>query len=411
MVERASGSMRRPAADFVVLEPRRIVVNGHYLSYIVEIARESARRGGTTRLVTHRGIEPAALERLSAAGVPVELHYRSLPEWFRRGRRHWVANSVQSALSVGAALCRAGRESIVLSLSADWTYLLGLDAAARCLRPRHPFIVHFVTASELEQRFASRKRWRRRLGATRRALQRMHQRGAVRLCAQGEPIASEISRLVGVPVATTPMMIPWEDAERSPPGNPPRVAFVGEIRAEKGFEQFLEALPLVRGKHQVDALVSRLAQDMSCEEFAQKIQPLRSHPCVTLRTELVSPREYLSQVARADVVVLAYVPQAYRLRSSNIFTEAIGLETVPVIPRATWMGELVEKLGVGVAYAPYDAAGLARAIDTALQRLPQLQARLRELAPRWRAQNHVAHLVDSLEELAGFPRTLHTGSP
>ena len=44
----------------------------------------------------------------------------------------------------------------------------------------------------------------------------MHQRGAVRLCAQGEPVASEISRLVGVPVATVPMMIPWEDAERSP---------------------------------------------------------------------------------------------------------------------------------------------------------------------------------------------------
>ena len=186
---------------------------------------------------------------------------------------------------------------------------------------------------------------------------------------------------------------------------------MGEIRAEKGFDQFLEALPLVREKHQIDALVTRLAQDMSCEEFAQKIQPLRLHPRVTLRTELASPREYLSHVARADVVVLPYDPEAYHLRSSNIFTEAIGLESVPVIPRATWMGELVEKLGVGVAYAPYDAAGLARAIDTALQQLPQLQARLRELAPRWRAQNHVTRLVDSLEELAGFPRGFHAGSP
>jgi len=399
--------MRRSAADFVILEPRRIVVNGHYVSYIVEIAREATRRGGTTRLITHRDIEPAALESLAAAGVPVELRYRLPPKRFLRGRRRWVANSVQNALIVGAASYRAGRESIVLSLSAEWTYLLGLDLAARCLRPRHPFIVHFFDASGLEQQFASRKRWRRRLRATRSALQRMHQRGAVRLCAQGEPIASEISRLVGAPVATMPMMIPWEDAEHNPPGNPPRVAFVGEIRAEKGFEQFLEALPLVRGKYQIDALVTRLAQDMSCEEFAQKIQPLRSHPRVTLRTEPVSPREYLSQVARADVVVLAYSPKAYRLRSSNIFTEAIGLETVPVIPRATWMGELVEKLGVGVAYAPYDAAGLARAIDTALQQLPQLQARLRELAPRWRAENRVASLVDSLEELAGFPRSLH----
>ena len=403
--------MRGPAADFVILEPRRIVANGHYVSYIVEIARETARRGGGTRLVTHRGIEPAALERLAAAGVPVELRYRSPPEPFRLGRRRWLANSLQSTLVVGAALYRAGRESIVLSLSADWTYLLGLDSAARFVRPRYPFIVQFFSASRLEQRFASSKRWRHRLHAARRALQRMHQRGAVRLCAQGEPVASEISRLVGVPVATMPLMIPWKDAERSPPGNPPRVAFVGEIRAEKGFEQFLEALPLVRERHQVDALVTRLAEDMSCEEFAQKIQPLRSHPRVTLRTELVSPREYLSQVARADVVVLAYVPEAYRLRSSNIFTEAIGLETVPVIPRATWMGELVEKLGVGVAYAPYNAAGLARAIDTALQQLPQLQARLRELAPRWRAANHVASLVDSLEELAGFPRSFHAGSP
>jgi len=403
--------MRRPAADFVILEPSRICVNGHYLSYIVEIARESARRGGTTRLVTHRGIEPAALEKLDAAGVPVELRYRSPPRRFSRGQRRWVANSAQSALSAGAALYGAGRESIVLSLTSSWSYLLGLDLAARCLRPRHPFIVQFVAASGLEQRFASRQRWRRRLDATRKALQRMHQRGAVRLCAQGEPVASEISRLVGVPVATTPMMIPWEDAERSPPGNPPRVSFAGEIRLEKGFEQFLEALPLVRGKHQVDALVTRLAQDMSCQEFAQKIQPLRSHPRVTLRTEFATPREYLSHVARADVMVLAYDPQAYHLRSSNIFTEAIGFESVPVIPRATWMGELVEKLGVGVAYAPYDAAGLARAIDTALQQLPQLQARLRELAPRWREQNHVTRLVDSLEELAGFPGGFRAGSP
>ena len=64
--------MRRLAADFVILEPNRIVVNGHYLSYIVEIAREAARRGGTTRLVTHRGIEPAALEEL--AGFPRGFH-------------------------------------------------------------------------------------------------------------------------------------------------------------------------------------------------------------------------------------------------------------------------------------------------------------------------------------------------
>lgn len=76
-----------------------------------------------------------------------------------------------------------------------------------------------------------------------------------------------------------------------------------------------------------------------------------------------------------------------------------------------WMGELIEKLGVGVAYAPYDAVGLARAIDTALQQLPQLQARLREVAPRWRAENQVASLVDSFEELAGFPRSFHAGSP
>jgi glycosyltransferase involved in cell wall biosynthesis len=403
--------MRRPAADFLILEPRHIVVNGHYLSYIVEIARENARRGGTTRLVTRRSIEPAALERLAAAGVPVELRYRSLPEWLQHGQRRWVADSVQSALNVGAALYRAGRESIVCSLSGDWRYLQGLDAAARCLRPRHPFIVHFVSASRLEQRFTSRKRWRKRLQATCRTLRRMHQRGSVRLCAQGEPVAAEISRLVGLPVATMPMMIPWQDAERSPPGNPPRVGFVGEIRTEKGFDQFLEALPLVQGKLQVDALVTRLAEGMSCGEFERKIQPLRSHPCVTLRTELANPREYLSQVARLDVLALAYSPEAYRLRSSNIFTEAIGLETVPVIPRATWMGELVEKLGVGVAYEPYDAAGLARAIDTALRQLPQLRARLRELAPRWRAEHHVANLVDRFEELAGFPRSSRTSSP
>ena len=291
--------MRRPAADFVILEPRRIVLNGHYVSYIVGIARENARRGGTTRLVTHRGIEPAALESLAEARIPVELRYRSPPEALSHGRRLWVADSVQSAINVGAAVYRAGRESVVFSLSADWTYLLGLDAAARCLRPRYPFIVHFVTASHLEEHLAIRKRWQRRLHAARRALQRMHQRGAVRLCAQGEPVASEISRLVGVPVTTMPMMIPWEDAESSPPGNPPRVSFVGEIRTEKGFEQFLEALPLVQGKHQVDALVTPLEGRMSYEEFEQKIQPLRSHPCATLRTEFVSPREYLSQVARA----------------------------------------------------------------------------------------------------------------
>jgi glycosyltransferase involved in cell wall biosynthesis len=402
--------MSERAADFVLLEPRRIVANGHYLSYIVEIARETARRGGSTRLVTHREIEPAALEALNAAGVPVELRYRSAPRRLHRGRRRWVVDSVQSALSIGAALPRAGRQSIVFSLSADWTYLRGLAAAARCLRPRYPFIVQFFDASRLEHDFASQKSWRQRLRATRSALQRMHRRGALRLCAQGEPVASEVSRLLGVPVAPLPMMIPWQDAERSPPGDPPRVAFVGEIRVEKGFAQFLEALPLVRGKHQVDALVTRLADNMSREEFEQKIQPLRSHPCVTLRTGLVSPREYLSQVARADVMVLAYDPHAYRLRSSNIFTEAIGLEAVPVIPRATWMGELVEKLGVGVAYAPYDAAGLARAIDTALQQLPRLRARLCELAPRWRAENDVANLVDTLEQLAGFPRSSHAGS-
>jgi glycosyltransferase involved in cell wall biosynthesis len=397
--------MRRVAAELVILEPHRIAVTGHYLSYILEIARENARRGGSTRLVTRRDIEPAALEKLAAAGVPVELRYRSSTGRFHRRRRRWVADSVRSAVSVGTALYGSGRESIVFSLSANWTQLLGLDLAARCLRPRHPFIVQFFGASGLERRFASARPSGDRLRATRSALQRMHRRGAIRLCAQGEPIAAEISRLVGVPVATIPMMIPWELAEHAPPGSPPRLAFMGEIREEKGFRQFVEALPLVRGKHQVDALVTRLVKDMSQEEFERRIQPLRSHPCATLCTEPVSLPEYLSRVARADVLALAYRPEAYHLRSSNIFTEAIGLETVPVLPRATWMGELVEKLGVGVTYAPYDAAGLARAIDTALEQLPRLRARLGELAPRWRAEHHVGNLVDSIEELAGLSRT------
>jgi glycosyltransferase involved in cell wall biosynthesis len=390
-------------ADFLILEPRRINLNGHYLSYIVEIGREAARRGGSLGLITHRGVERAALEKLAATQVAVELRYRRLPMFLHQDRRRWISDNVQSALVVGGALRKAGPETIVFALSADWTYLLGLEAATRCFPPRHPLIVQFFDAGRLEKGFASPSRRGRLRRATRGALQRMERRGVLRLCAQGKPVAAELSRLLDLPVAAAPMMVPWRDAERVPPGDPPRVAFVGEIREEKGFAQFVEALFLVKGRHQLDALVTRVARHMSSAAFEEKLRPLRSHPRATLRTQSVSPREYLSLVARADVVALPYAPKVYGLKSSNIFTEALGLETVPVIPRATWMGELVERLDVGVAYAPYDAGGLARGIDTALQRLPQLQARLRVLAPEWRALNDVGRLVDFLEELAGFP--------
>jgi len=76
----------------------------------------------------------------------------------------------------------------------------------------------------------------------------------------------------------------------------------------------------------------------------ENLAALRTNNSIHFLPSQLSSNEYATALARAAYLILPYVPDYYRFRSSGIFAEALSVNTRPIIPTGTWMSQEISNL-------------------------------------------------------------------
>jgi glycosyltransferase involved in cell wall biosynthesis len=99
----------------------------------------------------------------------------------------------------------------------------------------------------------------------------------------------------------------------------------------------------------------------------------------------MSQDDYQTAMKRANLVLLPYLPAGYVLQTSGIFSEAMAMGKVSIIPDGTWMADMARIHGGGaVMFQEFEASAIAGAVCMALQRLPELAREMGNISSRWR---------------------------
>lgn len=377
-----------------LLEPD-YVATGHYRIYAAALAALCRRDGIALRIAVPFDTPSELVDEARAFGaelLPVfgahlvrRLHVRALS---------WTANGVEVA-AVATRLMRGAAPSERFgTFSGRVEVAAGARAAAELTR--RPFVLHTYgwiapggsgPAARLNAAFFSAT-----LAAVRRGSRHFT------IIAQTRPLAEHLRHTLGIPVAAIGMSFDWDTypaAPLNPP--PPVVGFLGDVRAEKGFERFVEAVTTIDPGVDViaQAHAPRIGMSASAKAALERLKA-RDSAHTTVFEQPLTNAEYLDLLGRIGILVMPYAVSEYVNRTSNLVAEALGMGIVPVVPEGTWLAEVVRERGVGVIYDATRPGALRDAVDDALRRYPELAARSAAAIGPWRAQNRVQDLLDGL---------------
>jgi len=118
---------------------------------------------------------------------------------------------------------------------------------------------------------------------------------------------------------------------------------------------------------------------------------------VTLVDNPVDAATYRKFLHDADIVLLPYAREFYAWASSGIFTEALSIGKVVVVPQGTWLAHQIERFHAGgTMFSAFNASSVADAVLRAVQSLPQLTQLASTAAPRWTSHHSPSRFVDKM---------------
>jgi glycosyltransferase involved in cell wall biosynthesis len=216
-----------------------------------------------------------------------------------------------------------------------------------------------------------------------------------------EPLAGELTGLIGTPVTVAPMPIPCVDPKRylaagRHPG-PPRVAILGGLRAEKGSYLVPSVVRACRSQVLVEFLV-HLTNNTLTEAALEKLACVADEPDVTVVDHPMTRPEYYGAIASADLGLFPYEVIPYRKRSSGVFAEMVSFGKPVVATRGTWLAQQIEEgRAAGRIFGSLEPTSIARAIASCVDDLEQLTWSARRLSPEWRRTTSLPAFIDLME--------------
>jgi SAM-dependent methyltransferase/glycosyltransferase involved in cell wall biosynthesis len=235
-----------------------------------------------------------------------------------------------------------------------------------------------------------------------RRLEKVAKRSAVILCSDSHRLARAMSSLTALPIEVFPIPHTGHMTSQQPrTRTADTVNFVslGNARGEKGLAEIFNAIR----KSATFAWGNRARFILQCndpsEDIVDAIKEFRRDPDprVELIDQALSTEEYYGLLQDADVVLVPYHRSIYRARTSGVFLEAVTAAKVVVCTRDTWMSDLLDMHGGGIAVRDRSASGICAAIGTIIGDLPQFQQRASAAASHWMkihsAENFLTHLL------------------
>ncbi|HBJ34692.1 MAG TPA: hypothetical protein DDZ51_08005 [Planctomycetaceae bacterium] len=364
--------------------------NGHWPRYIADLATGFRREGDTVDILGHRDanekvlsvvldvtpwlsrdcrVDPRSIGFLGGIRHNWS-HYRDLSRWLRSNSEYdWI-----------------------LSLSSRPKHLLAyVILAQRFRRHRTKFLLLFVLspgkrnaegeiAWSLSNVFAKSCFKLLRLAAS---------RGQVVIAAETDRMRAEIQDFCGLPTTLFPHPVDLPIAkdqqsatltrDHRQANKTIRIVAPGLARHEKGSDLLQAAIKIWLARHKPEEPTVKFILQwpepfpLPNGEICAPDPQLTADGHVEFCTELLTGDSYVDFLRQADLIVLPYRAAAYQARVSRVAIEAAMLGKPIIYTEQTWIREVADRVGTGVAFTPESPEAISEAISKALDRIDELK--------------------------------------
>lgn len=102
------------------------------------------------------------------------------------------------------------------------------------------------------------------------------------------------------------------------------------------------------------------------------------------------------EIARCDLVLTPYLPEAYKYRCSGIVMSALASGIPVVAADSSAPGRLVEKTGAGTLFTHYSLESVYAAVQTAVKNYPAIAEAARKTSHDWKQQHGIVRFIDAM---------------
>lgn len=187
------------------------------------------------------------------------------------------------------------------------------------------------------------------------------------------------------------------------PGKPLRVVFPGGARKEKGFLLAASACELLVDSPDLKLSLRARIDHVSGKELEDSLQHLVAVAGgnVEILDDDLSDEEFIDMIRTADIVVIPYLSEAFRRRTSGILVDAFLLGKPVVVLKNTWLSDIVEAGHIGICANP-DPVSLAEAVRGVAQHYGDFLPGLSKVRSDYLRMHSWKALVKNVIERAGL---------
>jgi glycosyltransferase involved in cell wall biosynthesis len=225
----------------------------------------------------------------------------------------------------------------------------------------------------------------------------------VRFATDSDMLKEKYQVILRQPVSHLPLVISRRASEcYKPPGRPPHFACLGNARQEKGFAEVLSAVDILNANGRAPDVRFTLQSSYPDATSAAALANFRSARAksVSLITRPLDDESYLQLLKETDALLLPYHLEKYHDRTSGVFCEAMTSGKPVITTQGSFLGQEVQREGIGWLVRDRDPDSLAQGIRRAIRELEPVAVRCAELMPRYKPMFHPDTFVSQLLELA-----------
>lgn len=370
--------------------------SGHHYMEARSFREEAARHKIKTCILARHDINPPVRDELQAVPLFTKTPYKNL-------YKRWDYKTLLSFWSYGWRMSRelsslpadtVCPQDIVVSplTKAQDLYSMALWLAKLSPR-RRPFVAinfmvddisgHAVTDDRQGFHLTPAKCYRFAFNR----LQRLLPRERLLLSAGGARFAHTVSGIIDHPVQLFPLPVqhdlPGTDTMDQADLSSPLIVYLGHMRVEKGADLVGAVIARVLKQHETCRFLLQANPDEWAKEWRVAIGGTSRR--IQMHRGEMSQGEYQEAMKNGHIVLLPYRPECYMLQTSGIFSEAMAMGRVCIIPENTWMADMARSYGEGcVVYDRHDPDCIAEAILTGLENLPRLNKNMLGISRQWK---------------------------
>lgn len=180
------------------------------------------------------------------------------------------------------------------------------------------------------------------------------------------------------------------------------VLVAGEFRAERGANLIVPVFLRLAAKRQGLKFAIQVNDEKTAQIIRNELAPIeKSGSQCRIDYGQIPPEIFQKRLLLSDIVLLPFLWWRYALRGSGVFTEAVGLGIVTVVPDRTWMSDILAAgWGAGPVFREPNVESIAAAVAEAIDAYPTLKQKAGNRAAEWRRLNSADTIVDQIFRLA-----------